>query len=273
MAGAVRMVSLARGHDPRDYALFAFGGAGPLHASALAKELGIPTILIPARPGITNAIGCVVADLRHDFTRTVNRPLEATAACDLAAILAEQVAAGRQALRRDGLPVAAVTALHAADMQFRGQTHLLTVPVEPERLDGASLCAAFERAYHERFGIALPEIGAMLVNLKTSVIGRRPMVDPTILAASDERKASVAEAMVGERPVWFLSGWQPTPIYRRERLPLGSSFAGPAIVEQLDTTIVIEPGDRVRADDLGNLVVEVGPVGFGPDPETAPAAG
>lgn len=255
MAGAIRMVSLARGHDPRDYALFAFGGAGPLHASALARELGIPTILIPPRPGITNAIGCVVADLRHDFTRTLNRPLEATDADELAAVLAEQVAAGRQALQRDGIPVASVTVLHVADMQFRGQTHLLTVPVEPGRLDGGSLRAAFERAYHERFGVALPEIGAMLVNLKTSVIGRRPVVDPTILAASDARRPSVGEAMVDERPVWFASGRRPTPVYRRERLPLASSLAGPAIVEQLDTTIVIEPGDHAAVDRLGNLVV------------------
>src|SRR5690606_37491960 len=75
MAGAIRMVSLAKGHDPRDFALFAFGGAGPLHASALARELGIPRLLVPARPGITNALGCVVADLRHDFVRTLNRPV------------------------------------------------------------------------------------------------------------------------------------------------------------------------------------------------------
>ena len=113
MAGAIRMVSLARGHDPRDYALFAFGGAGPLHAVAIARELGIPTVIVPARPGITNAIGCAVADLRHDFTRTVNAPLEALAAERLAAILAEQVEQGRSTLAREGVEVREVAVLHS----------------------------------------------------------------------------------------------------------------------------------------------------------------
>src|SRR5688500_9938782 len=103
MAGAVRMVSLARGHDPRDFALFAFGGAGPLHAVALGRELGIPKVIIPARPGITNAIGCAVADLRQDFTRTVNRPLEAVTATEIEAVLAEQAAEGRRTLTRQGV--------------------------------------------------------------------------------------------------------------------------------------------------------------------------
>jgi N-methylhydantoinase A len=258
MAGAIRMVSLARGHDPRDYALFAFGGAGPLHAGALAKELAIPTVLIPARPGITNAIGCVVADLRHDHTRTLNRPLEASEPEEVAAILSAQAEAGRRAIVRDGVPVEAVTVLHAADMQFRGQTHLLTVPLAPDRLGAAHLRAAFERAYLERFGIELPEIGAMVINLKTSVVGRRRTVDPALLAASGERAVDLAGAAERARRVWFADGWQETPVYRRERLPLGATFTGPAIVEQLDTTIVVEPGDRAHLDPLGNLVLRLG---------------
>lgn len=257
MAGAVRMVSLSRGHDPRDYALFAFGGAGPLHASALARELGIPTVIIPARPGITNAIGCAVADLRHDFTRTLNRPLERVTAEEVASVLTAQAEEGRRTLDREGTTLAGTAVLHSADMQFRGQTHLLNVPADAASADPASLRAAFEGAYLERFGIALPEIGAVLVNLKTSVIGRRPELDPALLAASNERATSVEAAQVGERRVWFESGWQPTPVYRRERLPLEAGLAGPVIVEQLDATTVLEPGDRARQDRLGNLIVSV----------------
>ncbi len=258
MAGAIRMVSLARGHDPRDYALFAFGGAGPLHATALARELAIPRVLIPARPGITNAIGCAVADLRQDYVRTLNRPLEEVEAADLAAILDRQFEEGRRLLERERAPVEEVTALFSADMQFRGQTHLLNVPLDRARLDRDSLRAAFERVYFDRFGIALPELGALLVNLKTSVIGRRAAVDLGLLAAGSERAAKPEEAIEEERRVWFPQGWLATPVYARDRLPLESRFEGPALLRQLDTTIVIEPGDRVEVDRLGNLLVAVG---------------
>ncbi len=257
MAGAIRMVSLARGHDPRDYALFAFGGAGPLHATALARELAIPRVLIPARPGITNAIGCAVADLRHDYVRTLNRPLEEVEAAELAAILDAQLAEGRELLVREQAPVEEITALFSADMQFRGQPHLLNVPVDGARLDRDSLRAVFERAYFERFGIALPELEALLVNLKTSVIGRRAAVDLALLAAAGERASNPQKAVEEERSVWFRQGWLPTRVYARDRLPLGSSFEGPALLRQLDTTIVIEPGDRVEVDRLGNLLVTV----------------
>ena len=214
-----------------------------------------PDRLVPARPGITNAIGCAVADLRHDFTRTVNAPLEALAAERLATILAEQVEQGRSTLAREGVEVREVAVLHSADMQFRGQTHLLNVPVDGASLDPATLRGLFERAYLDRFGVELPEIGAVLVNLKSSVIGRRPEVDPALLAASPERGTRLDDARVGERRVWFEDGWAATPVYRRERLPLGVTIDGPAIIAQLDATTVLEPGCRARQDPLGNLVI------------------
>src|SRR6186713_588145 len=129
MAGAIRMVSLARGHDPRDFALFAFGGAGPLHAAALAQELGIPKVLIPARPGLTNALGCLVADLRHDFVGTVNQPLEALEADRIAATFTAQIAAGRALLERENVATERIETLHRADMQFQGQSHILPVAI------------------------------------------------------------------------------------------------------------------------------------------------
>jgi len=132
MAGAIRMVSLSRGHDPRDFALFAFGGAGPLHAAALARELGIPKLLIPARPGITNALGCVVADLRHDYVKTVNKPLSSLPDGLVQQVLDEQIAEGKATLERDGVTVDDIQVLHTADMQFQGQSHLLTVAIEDE---------------------------------------------------------------------------------------------------------------------------------------------
>jgi N-methylhydantoinase A len=124
MAGAIRMVSLSRGHDPRDFALFAFGGAGPLHAAALARELGIPKLLIPTRPGLTNALGCVVADLRHDFVATVNQPLVLLEEGRVAEVMAAQVAAGRERIGREGVAIERIVTLHRADMQFQGQSHI-----------------------------------------------------------------------------------------------------------------------------------------------------
>ncbi len=257
MAGAIRMVSIDKGHDPRGFALFAFGGAGPLHAADLARELGIPKVLVPARPGITNALGCLVADLRHDLVNTLNRPLDVVDMDEVAATWRAQVAQGRAAIEATPMSVERIEVRHTADMQFIGQTHLLTVSVDDPGLSRADLQALFEAAYDARFHVQLPEIRANLVNLNTSVIGVRPPLDLGVLLEGD-RRATVAEARVGSRDVWFGNGWTETPVYRRERLPRDAHLDGPAIVEQMDTTVVLPPGTAATADEDGNLVVEVG---------------
>jgi N-methylhydantoinase A len=256
MAGAIRMVSLARGHDPRDFALFAFGGAGPLHAAALARELGIPKVLIPARPGLTNALGCVVADLRHDFVATVNQPLEALHEGRIGEVFAAQVASGRALLARENVAVERIETLHRADMQFQGQSHILPVAVDSPAVTIGALRAAFAAAYWRRFGVELPEIRPVLVNLHTAVIGKRRAVSLRSIAAARPR-ATLLEARRTARPVWFEGGWFETPVYVREHLPVAARFEGPAIVEQLDCTTLIEPGNRVEIDAIGNLVVGV----------------
>ena len=258
MAGAIRMVSLARGHDPRDFALFAFGGAGPLHAAALARELGIPRVLIPARPGLTNALGCVVADLRHDFVATVNQPLEALDGARVGDVFAAQIASGRALIARENVAVERLETLHRADMQFQGQSHILPVAIESPAVTIGELRAAFAAAYWRRFGVELPEIRPVLVNLHTAVIGKRkPVSLRAIAAAATATKATLGDALRTTRPVWFDGGWVETPIYAREHLPLAARFEGPAIVEQLDCTSVVEPGNRVEIDAIGNLIVTV----------------
>lgn len=256
MAGAIRLVSLARGRDPRDFALFAFGGAGPLHATALARELGIPTVLVPARPGITNALGCVVADVRHDYVRTVNKPLSALDDATIATVFAEQAAEGRTMVAKEGVPVRALNRVLSADMQFQGQSHILSVEIERADIGVAGLHKAFAAAYWRRFGIELSEIPPVLVNLHTAVIGVRPEISLAALAGG-ERAPTLSAAQVGERRVWFSDGWHRTPIYAREKLPIDAHFEGPAILEQLDCTTVVEPGDRVKHDKLGNLLIDV----------------
>jgi len=254
MAGAIRMVSISLGADPRDFALFAFGGAGPLHAVALARELAIPKVLIPARPGITNALGCVVADLRHDFVRTVNRPLDTANMAEVHAILAAQEAEGRRLTGVEKITLTATRAEYSADMQFVGQTHLLRVSLPDATPSREDLQRRFEAAYHARFRVDLPTIRANLVNLNVSVIGQRPELDLSRLIDPKGRKPQAEPSAM--RPVWF-GGWTDTPIYWRDHLPLNISLQGPAIIEQMDTTSVIDPGCRVTSDLDGNLIVEV----------------
>ena len=263
MAGATRMVSVSLGLDPRDFSLFAFGGAGPLHASALAAELGVPEVLVPARPGITNALGCIVADLRHDFVRTVNTPLDGMEIERLAEMLMAQAEEGESLIRQEPVRIDAVEVTHSLDMQFSGQTHLLQVPLASASMTRQDIQAVFEEVYYNRFRVRLPDIRAQIVNVSTSVTGRRPEVDLGGLIDNSARAGSVAAAQTGSRPVWFdgdgtTSGWQDTPVYAREKLPLDASLVGPAILEQMDTTILIEPRDTATSDEDGNILVAVG---------------
>jgi len=142
-------------------------------------------------------------------------------------------------------------------MQFQGQSHILPVALADAGITVAELRAAFEAAYWQRFGVELPEIRPVLVNLHTAVIGKRPPVPLAAIAAAEPR-ATLAEALRTRRPVWFeAGGWADTPVYRREHLPTGARFTGPAIIEQLDCTTVIEPGNGVELDGIANLIVTV----------------
>jgi N-methylhydantoinase A len=261
MAGAIRMVSLSRGHDPRDFALFAFGGAGPLHAVSLARELNIPRVLVPARPGLTNALGCLVADLRQDMVNTLNRPLDDVDMAEVKSVLEDQKARGLALNAEEQDEIVSTAVFHSADMQFRGQTHLIRVAIPRTDIGRDELQALFEEAYFQRFQIRMPEIRANLVNLNTSVIGQRRRISLKSLIDETERAATLDGALVGERLVYFDGTWSPTPVYRRERLPAAAVIEGPAIVEQLDATIVIEPGTTARGDEIGNLIVDV-PLAF-----------
>ena len=258
MAGAIRMVSLSLGADPRDFALFAFGGAGPLHAASLARELGVPKVLVPCRPGITNALGCVVADLRHDYVRTLNRPLDTLEIGDLHTIFADQRATGEALIGAEKIALAGVRAIHSVDMQFIGQTHLLRVQLAGATPDRETLQTLFEAAYFKRFRVELKDIRVNLVNANTSVVGARPPLDLSTLIDPTGRGTSLAKAETGRRRVRFADDWYETPVYWRDHLPLTAEIAGPAIVEQMDTTVLIEPGDIAIGDQEGNLIIHVG---------------
>ncbi|TPL57786.1 hydantoinase/oxoprolinase family protein [Mesorhizobium sp. B2-4-2] len=258
MAGAIRMVSVSRGHDPRDFALFAFGGAGPLHATALARELGLPRVLVPARPGITNALGCVVADLRHDFVNTINRPVGVLDESQLHQVLERHRNEGEELIAKEAVKPQTIRVTHSADMQFVGQTHIINVPLPSSSVTRQELQALFEKAYFARFKVELPEIRANLVNLNTSVTGVRPAIDLSRLIDPAGRAKTLDEARREIRPVWYSGRWHDTPVYAREELPLDVIIEGPAILEQMDATTVLEPGDRARSDADGNIIIDIG---------------
>jgi len=256
LAHAIRLVSVEKGHDPRDFALFAFGGAGPLHAIEIACELGIPTVLVPRFPGITSGLGCVLAPVRHDFVQSIGQPLADAPTAQIEARFADQAAAGRQLLEEDGVPLAEIVVRHEVDLLFRGQSHVFRVPVTPPGFDPRAVLADFIERYKARFDIELPEMTAMLVNLRTTVIGQRSPLDLAIFAPAND--GSKAPQPSGVRQVRFDGRWFDTAIFDRASLGGGARLAGPAIVEQPDTTVVIDPGATAVVDALGNLVISVG---------------
>jgi N-methylhydantoinase A len=258
MAGAIRMVSLARGLDPRDFTLFAFGGAGPLHAVALARELGIPEVLVPARPGLTNALGCLVADLRQDFVNTLNVALDGADMSEVQAILTAQRERGIALNAEEQSEIVETVVLHAADMQFRGQTHLIRVALPGADISREALQALFEAAYFARFEVRLPEIRAVLVNLTTSVIGRRRAFPLASLIDPAGRAAKLQEAVIGERALYADGRWQTAQVFDRVKLPISARFSGPAIVQQVDATTIVEPGAAATVDAISNLRITVG---------------
>jgi N-methylhydantoinase A len=255
LAHAIRLVSVEKGHDPRDFALFAFGGAGPLHAVEIARELGIPTVLVPRFPGITSGLGCVLAPVRHDFVQSIGQPLADAESSEIDRRFADQAAAGRRLLDEEGVPLAEIVIVHEVDLLFRGQSHVFRVPVTVPGFDPGEVLADFLERYKVRFDIELPEMTAMLVNLRTTVIGRRAPVDMAIFASAER---SGAPERGGVRQVWFNGGWSDTPIFDRTSLGRKATLAGPAIVEQPDTTVVIDPGATAVIDGLGNLVISIG---------------
>jgi N-methylhydantoinase A len=256
MAGAIRMVSLSLGADPRDFSLFAFGGAGPLHAAALARELGVPRVLVPARPGITNALGCAVADLRHDYVQTINQSLDDLNIETIHGVFSDQLAAGQAALDRESVDVRKVQTSFSVDMQFVGQSHVVRVPLDDAKPSPVTLRASFERVYWNRFKVELPEIRARIVNANCSVVGLCDPIDLGKLIDPAGRMANATATSV--RPVTFDGQLYDTPIYWRDHLPEDVTLNGPAVIEQLDCTILVPPGDRVEGGVDGNLIIHVG---------------
>ena len=256
LASAIRLVSVEKGHDPRDFALFPFGGAGALHAVTLARELGVPRVLVPRFPGITSALGCVLADVRHDFVHTLWRALADVDPAEAERVFSEHEAEGRVLIEEERVPISEVQVFYEADLLYRGQTHVFRVPVSMPGFSTSAVAAGLAERYKERFHIELHEMAAVLASLRTTVIGRRKVFDLSVLCGMASSGGALEP--ITRRPVYFDGRFVDTPIFAREKLAQGARIDGPAIVQQSDATIVIDPGATAETDHLGNLVIDVG---------------
>ena len=256
MLGAIRVVSVRKGYDPRAYTMVAFGGAGPLHAAALARDLGVREVLVPPTPGILCALGLLVEPLRLDLVRTRVQLLETLTAAELDHLFADMAAEGAAWLDGEAVPAARRRLLRALDMRYLGQNFELTVPAPPGGPGAPEALRAAFLGEHERvYGYAAPDEPVQIVAVRLTALG-----EPEALALPPRPLApgpSPEAARAGERPVYFdePGGFAPTPIYRRERLLAGHELTGPAIVEQMDSTTVVLPGQRARVVAHGHLLI------------------
>jgi N-methylhydantoinase A len=254
MAGALRLVSIERGLDPRRFAMMPFGGGGGLHAGALIREVGFECALAPRFPGVLSALGCVIADMRHDFVRTINGLVASTDMRSLQETVAAFDRAGQERLDGSGVAFTSRRTQIEFDMCYLGQTHTVAVPFPAgQPITAEALEAAFAARYQARFGRLLSGIAVRLINLRVAVIGTRPKLDLTQFAPAN--RGDPAAARIGARPVHFMGNWHQTALFDRPRLPIGAVVEGPAILTQPDTTIVIEPGQRAVVDRFGNLIL------------------
>jgi N-methylhydantoinase A len=260
MAGAIRLVSIERGHNPQNFSFMPFGGGGALHACALVDECELARALVPRFPGVTSALGCVIADMRQDFVQTINTTLAALDEAELGIMIQAHVDEGMALLDASGVQFGARDVQVELDMAYAGQTHTVAVPITVEMTDSQVVAPtidairdAFENAYRAAFSRLLDGGVQRILNLRTSTIGRRPKFDLSSLAPDE---ANATSTPYGSRSVRMNGAWHDTALYDRLMLPVGTVIDGPAILTQPDTTILVEPGFQGRVDSFGNLILE-----------------
>jgi N-methylhydantoinase A len=254
MVGALRLVSVEQGYDPRDYALIAFGGAGPLHANALARLLGSWPAIIPPGPGVLCALGDATTSVRDERARTFVRKFSDTNAEEIGAILAELADAATRSLEREGVARVEITTSYQVDLRYHGQGLRLTVPIALSDLEKRGLTAVSDKfdAEHERLFTFALNLEHEVVSLRAAVQGRGIKVKR---AAVVKGTASAKAAVVGRQP-GYMGGKRVTAlIYDRAKLRTGNLIEGPAIIMEMDSTTVVLPGHHGRVDALGNVLI------------------
>ncbi|WP_306145560.1 hydantoinase/oxoprolinase family protein [Roseibium sp. MMSF_3412] len=259
MAGAIRLVSIERGFDPKHFAFMPFGGGGALHAGAMLREVGIARAIVPRYPGVTSAMGCVIADMRQDFVQTINALVDTLDESALGAFMQTHADQGMSLLDAARTRFDARKLTFELDMAYVGQTHTVSVPLSVSSQNGTvtpptrtEIEAAFDAAYQATFGRLLKGGVRRILNLRSSVTGLRPKFDLRALAPV-ETGTPDPKAL---RKVHFGDEWHETRIFDRLALPVGTVIKGPAILEQPDTTVLVEPELQARVDAFGNTIIE-----------------
>ena len=247
MEKAIRVISVERGHDPRDFTLVAFGGGGPLHAVALARALRIPRVLVPAMPGALSAVGILLADTVRDYSRTVMLPGEAMGELD--GLFGELEAVGRAEFAAEGLEG---EALRSLDVRYKRQGYELNVPWEEAAPEGAM--AAFHELHRRSYGFCDETRAVEIVNVRLRMVAAGEPFTP------ERRELGSGEgsgALAGEREIYFDAGFVPARLYSREGLKPGERILGPAMITEYTAATVLPPGASALVDGFGNLVISV----------------
>lgn len=256
MAAAIRLVSIQRGHDPRDFALVAFGGAGPLHAVDLARELSIPVVLVPPHPGVTSALGCLLVDVRHDLSAMVIAETQELTATELERVFAGLERQARERLDADGFAESEQALQRTVEMRYAGQWRSLSVPIGDPLPPLLQIAAAFHEAHRREHAYMRPDTPVEIFRVGVRALGRTAKPKLPRLAAG----AVGAPTASGRREVRFAgeSDWRTSEVYDRGGLVAGAQIAGPAVICQLDSTTLLPPGSAAEVDERGNLRIEVG---------------
>ena len=262
MSLAVREVSVQKGHDPRGFALIASGGAGPLHAVSIARELSLPMVVIPELPGNFSALGMLIADLRHDYVRTLIADLATTDPADLEFVFEEMAAEARDTLARDGASVHRIRLVRKFDVRYLGQEYTLTVSVPAEKLSSATMARArarFDELHFAQYSHSAPNEPVEIVNLRLAAIGELEGESKALGTVMDDA-AQRSGKPKGTRKVHFDSGIFECPVYDRDHLPIDEVLEGPLVIEERVSTTIVHPGDRIRLTARGPIMIEVGAV-------------
>jgi N-methylhydantoinase A len=260
MSLAVKGVTTERGLDAGQFALVAYGGAGPLHAVAVAREIGIRTVVIPQAPGLFSAFGMLHSDLRYDYVRTSLVRLEDASFRDIEKVYRELEAQGRAAIANTSVKPGQVTVARAADMRYVGQEHAVTVEIPLrvfEQRDHEAIKRLFDAMHELRYGTCAPAEPAEIVSLRSTVAGlmRKPPQGKIKRGTSAPPRA----AHDGTRKAYFgAGGFRATPVYRRAGLLAGNRIKGPALIDEYASTTVLMPDDSLVVDAYGNLMIAVG---------------
>jgi N-methylhydantoinase A len=255
MVRGIRRVSVEKGYDPREFTLYAFGGGGPVHAAMLAVELNIPNVLIPAGAGVGSAMGCIVADFRHDYTQThIGRLLEVPVQ-RLRELFKQLESKALLQMEKEGLPPDRTALLRSLDMRYAGQGYELEVPVPPDRITGETapkVESSFRESYRRAYGYE-PDDPTEVVTFRVVAVGKLPALELPAHPHSSDTDGS--HAIKGARQVYFDYNFQQTRVYDGHKLQSGNRLQGPAIIELRESTIVVLPGQQAVKGDQGEVVI------------------